>query len=273
MANFTALAAARHRVLSARGLGRRSRTGCTARRACGSSPARSATRRSTSRCAISASVERRAELVAVDEQGRMRADALRDGLGDDGRPADDRLRAGRQREHRARSTRSPRSATPRTSTAHGCTSTARSACGPRSPKTAAGLVAGVERADSWATDAHKWLNVPYDCGIVIARHADAHRGAMTTQAAYLVQGGVGAPPDPFDWVPEFSRRAAASPCTRSSARSAAQASPNGSRSNCAMARRFAERLGASRRRRDPQRCGARTRCSSGSAIPMTARAR
>ena len=67
------------------------------------------------------------------------------------------------------------------------------------------LVEGVELADSWATDAHKWLNVPQDNGIVIVRHADDHRASMTTQAAYLVQTQ-GVERDAVDWVPEFSRR-------------------------------------------------------------------
>jgi len=68
------------------------------------------------------------------------------------------------------------------------------------------LVRGVDRADSWATDGHKWLNVPYDCGIVIVRDAVAHKTAMTGRAAYLVQSN-GAERDPQDWTPEFSRRA------------------------------------------------------------------
>jgi len=68
------------------------------------------------------------------------------------------------------------------------------------------LVAGFERADSLATDAHKWLNVPYDCGIAIVRDADAHQAAMTSSAAYLERPGV-AGRDPLDWVPEASRRA------------------------------------------------------------------
>jgi len=68
------------------------------------------------------------------------------------------------------------------------------------------LIAGVERADSWALDAHKWLNVPYDSGIVIVAHPGAHHAAMSATASYLVQGGE-AERDPFDWVPEFSRRA------------------------------------------------------------------
>jgi glutamate/tyrosine decarboxylase-like PLP-dependent enzyme len=65
---------------------------------------------------------------------------------------------------------------------------------------------GVELADSWATDAHKWLNVPYDSGIAIVRNAADHRNAMTSAAAYLIQTG-GAERDGVDWVPEFSRRA------------------------------------------------------------------
>ena len=68
------------------------------------------------------------------------------------------------------------------------------------------LFRGVERADSWATDGHKWLNVPYDSGIAIVRDRVAHKAAMTGRAAYLVQSD-GAERDPQDWTPEFSRRA------------------------------------------------------------------
>jgi glutamate/tyrosine decarboxylase-like PLP-dependent enzyme len=67
------------------------------------------------------------------------------------------------------------------------------------------LVAGVEAADSWATDAHKWLNVPYDCGLAITRHPASHRSAMGVHAAYLTE--TDGPPDPLELVPEFSRRA------------------------------------------------------------------
>jgi glutamate/tyrosine decarboxylase-like PLP-dependent enzyme len=70
------------------------------------------------------------------------------------------------------------------------------------------LVEGLERADSWTTDAHKWLNVPYDSGIVLCRHPESHRAAMTTSASYLVQDeGERRVRDQVDWVPEFSRRA------------------------------------------------------------------
>jgi glutamate/tyrosine decarboxylase-like PLP-dependent enzyme len=67
-------------------------------------------------------------------------------------------------------------------------------------------VAGVEEADSWATDAHKWLNVPYDCGLAIVADADAHRAAMAMTAEYLVADSEAAR-DAMDWTPEFSRRA------------------------------------------------------------------
>lgn len=65
---------------------------------------------------------------------------------------------------------------------------------------------GIDLADSWATDAHKWLNVPYDSGVAIVRHAEAHRAAMTSAAAYLIQTA-GPERDAVDWCPEFSRRA------------------------------------------------------------------
>jgi glutamate/tyrosine decarboxylase-like PLP-dependent enzyme len=74
-----------------------------------------------------------------------------------------------------------------------------------SPKLAH-LVDGAELADSWATDAHKWLNVPYDCGIVFCRHSDMHRRAIGVQAEYLMQDDA-AVRDQVDWTPEFSRRA------------------------------------------------------------------
>jgi glutamate/tyrosine decarboxylase-like PLP-dependent enzyme len=68
------------------------------------------------------------------------------------------------------------------------------------------LVGGVERADSWATDAHKWLNVPYDSGLVFTAHPAAHRAAMSMGAAYLTRSAE-EPREPMDWTPEASRRA------------------------------------------------------------------
>lgn len=68
------------------------------------------------------------------------------------------------------------------------------------------LVDGVETADSWATDAHKWLNVPYDSGIAFCAHPESHRAAMTLSASYLARTG---DRDGADWTPESSRRARA----------------------------------------------------------------
>lgn len=67
------------------------------------------------------------------------------------------------------------------------------------------LLAGYEAADSWATDAHKTLNVPYDCGVSIVARPRAVRDAMGMQASYLVRAE--GPGDPLEKVPELSRRA------------------------------------------------------------------
>ncbi|HWR54308.1 MAG TPA: aminotransferase class V-fold PLP-dependent enzyme [Bryobacteraceae bacterium] len=66
------------------------------------------------------------------------------------------------------------------------------------------LVSGVEQADSWATDAHKWLNVPYDSGVAFVRSTEHLQRAMSLTAAYLPQG---AQREPSQYTPELSRRA------------------------------------------------------------------
>lgn len=66
------------------------------------------------------------------------------------------------------------------------------------------LAQGFAEADSWATDAHKWLNVPYDCGLAFVRHPEALRAAMSLSAAYLPAEGVR---EPMHYTPEASRRA------------------------------------------------------------------
>ena len=106
----------------------------------------------------------------------------------------------------ARSTRCRRSSRPSARTAAGSTSTARSGCGPRADPARRHLVEGVGDADSWTTDAHKWLNVPYDSGLSFVRDAAAHHAAMTLGAAYYVETA-GGERDPYNWVPESSRRA------------------------------------------------------------------
>lgn len=67
------------------------------------------------------------------------------------------------------------------------------------------LTRGVELADSWATDGHKWLNVPYDCGYAFVRNAHAHRAAFAQHASYVELGERAR--NALDWTPEFSRRA------------------------------------------------------------------
>jgi glutamate/tyrosine decarboxylase-like PLP-dependent enzyme len=67
------------------------------------------------------------------------------------------------------------------------------------------LVKGVESADSWATDGHKWLNVPYDCGYAFVADPDAHRASVSYRAPYLTHDAKAR--DQMDWTPEWSRRA------------------------------------------------------------------
>ncbi|HWF35613.1 MAG TPA: aminotransferase class V-fold PLP-dependent enzyme [Solirubrobacteraceae bacterium] len=107
------------------------------------------------------------------------------------------------------------------------------------------LVAGAERADSWATDAHKWLNVPYDCGIALCAHPEAHQAAMSIRAGYLIHADPDGPRDELNWNPDFSRRARGFPvyaAIRSLGRSGVAELVERC---CAHAQRFAEVLGAS----------------------------
>jgi glutamate/tyrosine decarboxylase-like PLP-dependent enzyme len=104
------------------------------------------------------------------------------------------------------------------------------------------LIRGVERADSWAVDAHKWLNVPYDSAMAIVADPDAHLAAMRLAGPYLV-----ADPgqrDNTNYVPESSRRARAVP-VYAAIRSLGRAGiAELVERNCAQARRMAERLAA-----------------------------
>lgn len=105
------------------------------------------------------------------------------------------------------------------------------------------LLRGNEKADSWATDAHKWLNVPYDSGVVIVREPAHLRAAITKSAAYLIQAGNEAR-DGHDFTPESSRRArgfAVWAAIRSLGRSGIGAMVNRC---CTLATRMAERLRA-----------------------------
>jgi glutamate/tyrosine decarboxylase-like PLP-dependent enzyme len=103
------------------------------------------------------------------------------------------------------------------------------------------LVAGVELADSWAVDGHKWLNVPYDCGYAFTAHPGSHAAAMAISAAYLTPG----PEElrsPTDYVTESSRRArgfATWAALRQLGRSGVAALVERC---CSMATRFADQL-------------------------------
>jgi glutamate/tyrosine decarboxylase-like PLP-dependent enzyme len=101
------------------------------------------------------------------------------------------------------------------------------------------LVAGSERADSWATDAHKWLNVPYDCGIAFCAHPEPHRASMTAHAAYYVRDP-DAIREPIDWTPEHSRRARAIPVYAALRQLGRSGVAELVERSCARARRFAD---------------------------------
>jgi len=104
------------------------------------------------------------------------------------------------------------------------------------------LARGAELADSWATDAHKWLNVPYDCGIVVVKHGNAHRDAMAIRAAYL-EHAANAERDEFEYVPEFSRRGRSIPVYATLRHLGRRGVAELIERCCSHARRFAELLG------------------------------
>jgi glutamate/tyrosine decarboxylase-like PLP-dependent enzyme len=106
------------------------------------------------------------------------------------------------------------------------------------------LCEGVERADSWATDAHKWLNVPYDSGIAFCAHPAAHHAAMAVQADYLIHDEERLRRDQMDWVPEFSRRARGFPVYAALRSLGRRGVAELVERCCSCALRFAELLGA-----------------------------
>lgn len=149
----------------------------------------------------------RVTVVPTDDQGRMRTDALAAPLRDAGkRPLIVCLQAGNVNSGAfdAFETLIPaiRAAQPdawiHVDGAFGLWAAAAPALRP--------LIDGVQRADSWATDGHKWLNVPYDSGFALTAHPEAHHAAMAPASAAYIQYGE-AERNEFDWVPEYSRRA------------------------------------------------------------------
>ena len=202
MAHVTALAAARHRVLADAGhdVERDGLSGAPAIRVLAGEERHVTVDRALRFLGIGAAA---VEPVAVDDRGAMRADALNDAL-DEGRPTIVVAQAGNVNTGAV----DPLPEVCAAAHAAGAWVHVDGAFGlwaAASPERRA-LVRGAEQADSWATDAHKWLNVPYDSGLAVVRDTAAHRAAMAVTAAYLVQDPHGLR-EPMDWTPEFSRRA------------------------------------------------------------------
>jgi glutamate/tyrosine decarboxylase-like PLP-dependent enzyme len=141
--------------------------------------------------------------IATNDQGAMRADALAGALGAlDGKLALVCAQAGQINTGAC----DPFEAIVAACRAHGAWLHVDGAFGlwaQATPETRA-LTAGIEGANSWAVDAHKWLNTPYDGGLAIVRDADALKGAMAISASYLKTGADVR--DPYQYVPELSRR-------------------------------------------------------------------
>jgi len=103
------------------------------------------------------------------------------------------------------------------------------------------LTAGLDKADSWSTDGHKWLQLPYDSGFAIVRDAVSHRRAMSISASYLPPANEGEY-DPGHFVPELSRRARGFPVWAQLRALGRQGLTNMVRAHCALARRLAQQL-------------------------------
>ena len=112
----------------------------------------------------------------------------------------------------------------------------------RASREQAHLAEGIERADSWATDGHKWLNVPYDSGIAFVRDGDALRAAMAVNAEYLPTESTHR--NPSDYTPELSRRARGVEVWAALLSLGRDGVEELVSRNCRQARRFAERLSA-----------------------------
>lgn len=105
------------------------------------------------------------------------------------------------------------------------------------------LAKGIDKADSWAVDGHKWLQTPYDSGYAIVRDVEAHRRAMQISASYLPGAGDGGRA-PADYVPELSRRARGFATWAMIRHLGRRRIAEMVSHHCALARRFAEKLGA-----------------------------
>ena len=205
MANFTALAAARHAVLARVGWD-------VERQGLQGAPPVTVITHGGSHVTVYASLQMlglgregdRVRKIAADDQGRMRPDALRDALARVDGPVIVCAQAGNVHTGAF----DPLDQLITIAHDHGAWIHIDGAFGIWAAVVPSlrGLMRGHARADSWSTDAHKWLNVPYDSGLVFVRDAAAHHAAMTLGAEYYVETE-GGERDPFNWTPESSRRA------------------------------------------------------------------
>jgi len=240
MASVTALAAARHAVLAradwdveARGL-----IGAPALRLFASAESHATVFNALRLLGLGRDA---AVLVAADEQGRMRAGALERALGESGSPAIVCAQAGNVNTGAF----DPLENIVATCRAHGAWCHVDGAFGlwAAAAPDRAHLTAGAAGADSWAVDAHKWLNVPYESALAIVADPAALNGAMALTAAYLTTAGEhernGA-----DWAPEASRRARAFPLYAALRGLGRRGVAELVERDCALAARMAARLAA-----------------------------
>jgi len=205
MANFTALAAARHTILARQGwdVEERGLQGAPTVHALASDESHPTAYGSLQMLGLGRGAAHR---VATDDQGRMRADALVETLASIDGPVIVLSQAGNVNtgafdpfEQIAAAIRDhPGGGWLHVDGAIGLWAAA--------VPSLRHLTAGIELADSWTTDSHKWLNVPYDSGVVFTREPDAHRASMSYGGHAQVEHVEGGR-DSYDWVPESSRRA------------------------------------------------------------------
>jgi glutamate/tyrosine decarboxylase-like PLP-dependent enzyme len=182
----------------------------------------------------------RVRKIPADEQGRMRADVLASTLRETKGPCIVCAQAGNVNTGAF----DPLPAIAEATKEHGAWLHVDGAFGlwaAASPQHAA-LVRGIEHADSVASDAHKWLNVPYDCGVVFCADPAAHRSAMSLTAAYIV--ATSTERDPHEFVPEESRRARAVPVYAALRSLGRRGLAELVERNCRQARRFGDALRA-----------------------------
>ena len=234
LANFTALAAARHALLAREGwdVEARGLFGAPEVEVVVGAEAHVSVHKALALLGLG---KARVTVVPVDDQGRMRADAFP--------PIGPRTIVCLQAGNVNTGSFDPAEALVPRARSAGAWVHVDGAFGlwARAAPSRAALGRGLEGADSWATDLHKWLNVPYDSGVALVREEGALRAAMSMSAAYLPEGRLR---DPAEYTPELSRRARgveAWVALRALGRSGLAELVE---RNCRQARRFAEELAA-----------------------------